>query len=216
MKRTKIYTDGGCDKNPGGRGAWAFRIIDEENIVEQSGRVEKTTNNRMELTAAIRALEWLKEPTTVELFTDSQYLSRGMTEWLGGWVRRNWTLKDGSPVKNVDLWKRLYELDRKHNVTWTWIQGHAGDIHNTRVDQLVQRALKGKTANGKPSSEPPGAVAPEVKLVKQKGKPVAVSIALKSVRSSQPDTGFSIRFEAAHLQKLIEDLIAVLRQIQGS
>jgi ribonuclease HI len=212
----KIYTDGGCDKNPGGTGGWAVRLQNGEEIVERSGRVEKTTNNRMEMTAAIRALELLDELNwngrrcPVEIYTDSQYLTRGMNEWIFGWQRRNWTLKDGTPVKNADLWKRLLDLEMKHPVTWIWVQGHAGNPENLRVDHLVQEAIRGKKATEVPRSdlEHPEAVLapPEVKLIRRRKQPIAVSISQKA------STTRRLRIEWAHLQKLIEDLLRVQRE----
>ncbi len=211
-----IYTDGGCDMNPGGTGGWAYKLIDGDRITEKSGRAENTTNNRMELTAAIRALESLEEPATVELITDSQYLARGMTEWMAGWIRRNWALKDGSPVKNLDLWKKLYDQNRKHKITWTWVRGHADDPHNRRVDQMVQKAMKGEVVAGKSEVQTSVSAIPEVKLLKSRGKPTAVAITLKSHGAAVVDAPATLKVEATHLQKLIEDLITALRKIEES
>ena len=214
--RITIYTDGGCDKNPGGTGGWAYKIISGDSIIEKSGRAENTTNNRMELTAAIRALESLEEPLAVELITDSQYLARGMTEWIVGWIRKKWALKDGSPVKNVDLWKKLYDLNKKHRIIWTWVRGHADDPHNRRVDQMVQKAMKGEVTTVRSDAQTSITAIPEVKLLKSKGKLTAVTITLKSHGAARVDAPATLKVEAAHLQKLIEDLIAALRKIEES
>ncbi len=209
-----IYTDGGCDKNPGGTGGWAFRIISSDKVLERSGRVESTTNNRMEMLAAINALEALKKPAKVELFSDSQYLVKGISEWIHNWVRRGWKLKDGSPVKNDDLWKKLYELNKKHSVTWTWVRGHADDQNNILVDKLVRAAIKGKIAKGKSKQVEAISAVPQVRLSRGKGKPAAVTINLKSASGAQVDRPVSLKIGAEHLQKLIEDLIAAQRKIE--
>jgi ribonuclease HI len=215
-KTIKIYTDGGCDKNPGGTGGWAYRVIDEDKIIDKSGRVENTTNNRMELTAAIKALESIKKPAQVELFTDSQYLSRGMTEWIFGWIKRNWILKDGSPVKNADLWQTLYELGCQHKVKWTWVRGHGDDPHNLQVDRMVKQAMKGKVASGRAASMVDGAAIPVVKINRSKGKPVGVTLFLKASKSIQMDSPVELKVGKEQLQKLVEDLIAALREIEES
>jgi ribonuclease HI len=212
----KIYTDGGCDKNPGGTGGWAFRLVSGDQVLEKSGRVENTTNNRMELLAAINALTALTKPSEVELFTDSQYLSRGMNEWIHGWLSKNWKLKDGSPVKNDDLWKQLYELDRKHKVTWTWIRGHADSPDNVQVDRLVKAAIKAKIAADNRSVSGRPLSSPVVKINKSKGKPTAVIISLEPVGGMQVDTPVSFKIEPVQLPKLIEDLLAALRKIEES
>jgi len=210
--RIKIYTDGGCDRNPGGTGGWAFRLMDGDRAIERSGSAARSTNNRMELTAAIRALEMLDEfvpaaeSAEVEILTDSQYLARGMNEWIANWVRRNWALRDGSPVKNTDLWKQLLALANRHQVTWTWVQGHSDDPDNLRVDRLVQKVISHRSQQqaAKIISAPA-----EVKLVKQRGEPISVTIAQKGV-SAKVSVGW------AHLQKLIEDLVAALREGEES
>lgn len=134
-----IYTDGGCEPNPG-TGGWGAVLCYGEVCKELSGGEHDTTNNRMELTAAIRALEALKRPCDVVLTTDSEYVKRGITEWLPGWKRRNWRRKTG-PVKNEDLWRRLDALTQKHRVTWRWTRGHAGDPLNERCDALAGEAI---------------------------------------------------------------------------
>lgn len=140
MNDVEIHTDGACRGNPG-PGGWG--------AVLRSGGVEKeiwggeptTTNNRMELTAAIRALEALRRPCRVDLYTDSQYLRRGISEWLADWKRRGWRTADRKPVKNEDLWRTLDELARLHDVRWHWVKGHAGHDDNERADQLANRGV---------------------------------------------------------------------------
>lgn len=133
-----IYTDGGCDPNPG-RGGWAALIQNNGKTIELSGCEPESTNNRMELTAAIRALNTLKEPSKVFLHTDSTYLQKGITEWMPGWLKKNWRGSNG-PVLNQDLWKDLLTAAKPHQVTWMWVKGHSGNRFNTRVDALVHQA----------------------------------------------------------------------------
>ena len=135
-----IYTDGGCDPNPG-VGGWGAVLRYQSRMKELSGSERKTTNNRMEMTAAIRALEALKRPCEVILHTDSQYLKRGITEWLPGWKSRNWQRK-GGVLKNEDLWRRLDALVQAHRVTWRWVRGHAGHRDNERCDELAENAIR--------------------------------------------------------------------------
>lgn len=134
-----IYTDGGCEPNPG-RGGWAAILVAGGHLKEISGAENDTTNNRMELTAAIRALESLKKKCVVNLYTDSQYLKQGVTEWMPNWKRRNWNRKGGE-LKNIDLWQSLDELIQNHIIHWHWVKGHAGHPENERCDQLVSRAI---------------------------------------------------------------------------
>lgn len=133
-----IYTDGGCDPNPG-RGGWAAIIQTNGKTVELSGCEVQSTNNRMELTAAIQGLKALKEPSIVTLYTDSTYVQKGMTEWMPGWLRKNWRGSSG-PVLNVELWKELLEAAKPHEVTWKWVKGHSSNRFNARADELVHRA----------------------------------------------------------------------------
>jgi len=135
-----IYTDGACKPNPG-RGGWAaiLRFGQEEKVL--TGRESKTTNNRMELQAAISALRALPRPSRVELYTDSTYIKQGITAWLPDWIGRGWRKADGQPVLNADLWKRLSVLAQKHNVRWHWVHSHTGDPLNERVDQLAYQAM---------------------------------------------------------------------------
>ncbi|HIJ64379.1 MAG TPA: ribonuclease HI [Candidatus Hydrogenedentes bacterium] len=138
-ERVTIYTDGGCDPNPG-VGGWAAVLLCKGKCKELSGNERQTTNNRMEMTAAIKALEALKRPCMVELHTDSEYLQKGITTWLPDWKRRNWQRKRGE-IKNLDLWKRLDELATVHHVNWVWVRGHAGDPLNEHCDQLAAQAI---------------------------------------------------------------------------
>jgi len=146
--RVDIHTDGACLGNPG-PGGWAallrWRSVERELV----GGEAMTTNNRMELMAAIAALEALKSPCCVVLTTDSQYVRQGMTEWMSGWLRRGWKTASGEPVKNRDLWERLHAAASRHAVEWHWVKGHAGDPDNERVDQLARaQALKFKEQAG--------------------------------------------------------------------
>ena len=134
----EIYTDGGCDPNPG-PGGWAVLLRSEKQERELSGAQVDTTNNRMELTAAIEALLALPQPSQVELYTDSEYLKRGVTEWLPDWRRRNWKRKGGA-LANVDLWQALDRAMQPHQIRWCWVRGHSGNRYNQRVDRLVQQA----------------------------------------------------------------------------
>ena len=135
-----VYTDGGARPNPGGPGGWAALLISGEHRRELSGAEPTTTNNRMELTAAIMALEALKEPCKVTLYTDSQYLKNGITLWLPGWLRKGWKTSARKPVKNQDLWQRLHAASQRHEVYWRWVRGHAGNPANQRVDRLASAA----------------------------------------------------------------------------
>ena len=137
-----IYTDGGCDPNPG-RGGWAALLLADGLEKELLGSAPVTTNNRMELTAAIEALRALKHPSVVDLYTDSQYLMRGITEWMPKWLVKNWRGSNG-PVLNKDLWQALLAETSRHTIKWHWVKGHSTDRYNQRVDELVQKARAGK------------------------------------------------------------------------
>jgi ribonuclease HI len=136
----EIYTDGACRGNPG-PGGWAALLQMGEHEKELSGAEALTTNNRMELTAVIRALEALKRPVQIRLYTDSQYVRRGITEWLRAWKARGWRTADRKPVKNQDLWERLEEAGTPHQIEWHWVPGHAGVPGNERVDRLANEAI---------------------------------------------------------------------------
>ena len=135
-----IYTDGACSGNPG-PGGWGALLRYGEHVRELNGGESSTTNNRMELMAAIRALEALRKPCSVRLVTDSQYVMKGITEWMRAWKARGWTTAARKPVKNVDLWRRLDELCQKHEVRWEWTRGHSGDPGNERADELARAAI---------------------------------------------------------------------------
>ncbi|MEM7111047.1 MAG: ribonuclease HI [Chloroflexota bacterium] len=134
-----IYSDGGSDPNPG-IGGWAaiLRFGEHEKVL--TGNNPDTTNNRMELQAAISALRTLKRPCEIDFYTDSQYLRRGISEWIEGWAAKGWKSKAGKPIQNVDLWKGLWPLVQKHEIEWHWVKGHAGNEYNERVDRLARQA----------------------------------------------------------------------------
>ena len=140
MKRIEIYTDGACRGNPG-PGGWG--AILRYNGVEKDlhGGEPDTTNNRMELTAAIRAFEALTEPCQVEIYTDSTYVKDGITRWLEGWLKRDWRTANKKPVKNQDLWKQLVAVVGQHDVDWHWVKGHSGHPENERADELANRGI---------------------------------------------------------------------------
>ncbi|MCY4408375.1 MAG: ribonuclease HI [Rhodospirillaceae bacterium] len=140
-----IYTDGACSGNPG-PGGWGAVLLYGEHRREISGASADTTNNRMELTAAIRALEALKRPTDVALYTDSTYVKDGITRWLPGWKAKGWRTASKAPVKNRDLWEALDALVQRHDVSWHWVRGHAGNLENERADTLAREALKAAAA----------------------------------------------------------------------
>jgi ribonuclease HI len=140
-RRIEIWTDGACSGNPGPGGYGAvLRFGDREK--EISGGEADTTNNRMELMAAITSLEALTRPCAVTLHTDSQYLRNGVTQWIKAWKARGWKTADRKPVKNVDLWQRLEAAAERHEIDWRWVRGHAGDAMNERVDALARGALE--------------------------------------------------------------------------
>ncbi len=143
-KQVEAHTDGACLGNPG-PGGWAALLRYGAHERELSGGEAQTTNNRMELMAAIGALEALTEPCQVALHTDSRYVQQGISEWLAGWRRRGWKTAGGDPVKNQDLWQRLDAARTRHQVEWKWVKGHAGDPDNERVDMLArEEAIKMK------------------------------------------------------------------------
>ncbi len=139
MKAVEIHTDGACLGNPG-PGGWGALLRYKGRERELSGGEPDTTNNRMELMAAIQALETLTEGCGVDLYTDSQYVRQGITEWMPGWVRRNWKTAGGDPVKNRDLWERLQAATQRHQIRWHWVKGHNGHPDNERVDVLARDA----------------------------------------------------------------------------
>lgn len=140
-----IYTDGACRGNPG-PGGWAALLLFGEHEREISGADPATTNNRMELTAVIRALEALKRPVEAAIYTDSQYVRQGVLEWMPNWKARGWKTADKKPVKNQDLWQTLDALLPNHQLEWHWVKGHSGNPGNERVDELANRAIDAMTA----------------------------------------------------------------------
>lgn len=141
MSRVIIYTDGACSGNPGpgGWGAW-MRYADKQR--DLCGGEAATTNNRMEMRAAIEALDALKRSCAVDLYTDSTYLRQGVTQWMANWKRKNWRTAAGKPVKNQDLWQALDVAAAKHEVTWHWVKGHSGDVGNERADELARQGME--------------------------------------------------------------------------
>ena len=136
----EIWTDGACRGNPG-PGGWGATLSFGDREKELSGAEPQTTNNRMELTAVIRALEALKRPVEARVYTDSEYVRRGITEWIAGWKSRDWRTAARQPVKNQDLWQELDALAAKHKIEWHWVKGHAGIPGNERVDRLANQAI---------------------------------------------------------------------------
>ena len=140
MSKVVIFTDGACSGNPG-PGGWGALLRYGDTEKELSGGELETTNNRMEMMAAIRALESLKRPVQVELYTDSVYVKDGITKWIHGWKARNWKTANKKPVKNIDLWRRLERAMEPHLIDWHWIKGHAGHADNELVDELARNAI---------------------------------------------------------------------------
>ncbi|MBX2883664.1 MAG: ribonuclease HI [Granulosicoccus sp.] len=136
----EIFTDGACRGNPG-PGGWGVLLRSGEHCKELWGGEQLTTNNRMEMTAVIEGLKALKRPSHVVLTTDSQYVRQGITQWIEGWKRRNWRTASKQPVKNVDLWQRMDELSKEHQIEWRWVKGHSGHTENERVDALANRGI---------------------------------------------------------------------------
>ena len=141
MTKIEIFTDGACKGNPG-PGGWGAFLRSGSYEKELFGGENPTTNNRMELMAAIEALKALKRPSNVKLTTDSQYVRKGITEWMDGWKRKGWINSAKKPVKNADLWKRLDELAQKHSIEWHWVKGHSGHPENELADQLANRGVE--------------------------------------------------------------------------
>lgn len=139
-KQVEIYTDGACSGNPG-PGGWGAILVYGKVEKEMAGAESSTTNNRMELMAAISALEALKSPCSVDVYTDSTYVQKGISEWLPGWKARSWKTADKKPVKNADLWQRLEEAAASHQVRWHWVRGHNGHAYNERADMLARKAI---------------------------------------------------------------------------
>jgi ribonuclease HI len=140
-KRIAIWSDGACSGNPG-PGGWGAVLAWDGHRKELKGGAAATTNNRMELTAAIEALEALKRPSEIDFYTDSQYLRGGVTGWIRSWKKNGWKTSDRKPVKNVDLWQKLDALREKHDIVWHWVRGHAGTDGNERADELAREGMK--------------------------------------------------------------------------
>lgn len=140
MKVIEIYTDGACRGNPG-PGGWGVWLKSGESEKEIYGGEKRTTNNRMELMAAIQALEILNQPCRIKLYSDSKYVLQGITEWIDNWKKRGWKTAARQPVKNDDLWRRLDTAMQKHHVDWIWVKGHSGNIGNEKADQLANQGI---------------------------------------------------------------------------
>jgi ribonuclease HI len=138
--KIKIYTDGACSGNPG-KGGWGALIQENDNEKKLSGSELNTTNNRMELTAVIRALEHYDEAKEIEVFTDSKYVMHGITEWIKNWKTNHWKTSQKKDVKNKDLWVLLDSVSAKHDIKWSWVKGHAGDYGNEIADKLATQAI---------------------------------------------------------------------------
>lgn len=149
-----VHTDGACSGNPG-PGGWGAVMTSGRHRKELSGAEPVTTNNRMELMAAISALEALRGPSVVEIHTDSAYLRNGITAWIHAWKRREWRTADNKPVKNAELWRRLDAALGQHEISWHWVKGHAGDVENERADELARAAIR--RLRGGPEEGPSGA-----------------------------------------------------------
>ena len=141
MKRIEIYTDGACRGNPG-PGGWGALLIFDQHEKEISGGQADTTNNRMELTAAIKAIESINEACEIDLYTDSKYVMQGITEWIIKWKTNGFKNSKKQPVVNADLWVQLDDLTNDHKINWYWVKGHAGNIHNEKADYLARRYIE--------------------------------------------------------------------------
>ena len=146
MKKVELITDGACIGNPG-PGGWACILRYQNHTKEMWGSERQTTNNRMEMTAAIRGLAALKEDCEVEVVTDSEYLKNGITQWIHGWKRKGWMTAGKKPVVNQDLWKQLDEQASRHRTTWTWTRGHASHADNNRCDELATQAARDQSSS---------------------------------------------------------------------
>jgi ribonuclease HI len=146
MKKVQLITDGACIGNPG-PGGWAYILRYKDKKKEGYGSERNTTNNRMELTAAVRGLRALRESCEVEVVTDSEYLKNGITQWIHNWKRRGWIKSDGNPVVNKDLWEELDEQVGRHKARWTWTKGHADHNDNNRCDELATSAARDQSTN---------------------------------------------------------------------
>src|SRR5450759_231969 len=152
-----MVTDGACSGNPG-PGGWCAILRYGEHEKTLQGGASLTTNNRMELRTTIRGLQVLTRPCQVEIHTDSEYVQKGITQWLSGWLRNGWRTRENKPVKNQDLWRLLHKALQPHQVTWRWVKGHAGNALNERADQLAVAAIQKYGVNGQPDMEPAGTI----------------------------------------------------------
>ena len=141
LPRVSIYSDGSCEPNPGA-GGWAALLLFDGKQVPITGAHPETTNNRMELTAAVEALKALPGPHEVKFYTDSEYLRKGISEWLDAWMAKGWRTASKKPIKNKDLWQELAKLQKKHKIIWKWVKGHSGHPENERCDYLANSAIK--------------------------------------------------------------------------
>ena len=146
MKKVKIYTDGACKGNPG-KGGWGAVLQYGDTEKEISGYADKTTNNIMELTAAVEALKMLKEPCEVILTTDSNYVKNGISDWIFNWKKNGWKTASKKPVKNKELWQKLDSLSKNHSIQWEWVKGHSGHPENERCDELANEAILEMNSN---------------------------------------------------------------------
>lgn len=148
LAQYEVYTDGSCIDNPGGPGGWGFLLVHNGKETSLFGGTISTTNNKMEMLAAIKALESIDEPSTVVVYTDSKYLINGITKWARGWKRNGWKLSSGKTAKNIELWERLMVVSDKHAISWRWVRGHSGDRGNEIADELArmgtQSAMRGE------------------------------------------------------------------------
>jgi ribonuclease HI len=154
MTKIELFTDGACSGNPG-PGGWGAILRWKGTERELCGGVDQTTNNRMEMMAVIEGLAALKRPCQVDIYTDSQYVQKGISEWIFSWKKRGWKTADNKPVKNVDLWQLLDQQVARHKVAWHWVKGHAGHVENERADALARQGLEQRRSGGdvSPASE---------------------------------------------------------------
>ncbi|TXN02585.1 ribonuclease HI [Methylobacterium sp. WL64] len=196
MTRIVVYADGGCSPNPG-PGGWGVVISGPDGPLDLCGGEISSTNNRMELTAAIRALEHFPEGAQIEMRCDSQYVVKSVTEWMGGWKDKGWQNSKG-PVKNLDLMQRLDELASQRDVKWTWVQGHSGDPLNERADCLAtQGRHRAHSLSAQPSSSP----SPAVKVPVATLPPVMSRLAMAAFRPLSILVDFSLAREVSHAAK---------------
>ena len=207
-----IYTDGGCSPNPGPGGWGALLIAESGATKELSGADLHTTNNRMELTAAIEALRALKRPCRVTLRTDSEYLRQGITTWLPAWIARGWQRKGKKPVENEDLWRALDEARQRHDIRWEWVRGHAGDRFNERVHALATRAREELIAKSLPTGSSPPDYDVALRISLPKGSATGGWAARILEKNSQAPTLISGRAAADSSNQLW--LVAALAVLQ--